>query len=131
MKTRTGFVSNSSSSSFIVAVKRHAEKCPTCGRGNTNFLDEVEGANHINDDSYVSERSAIGVAMLFVAVGASGEFAEKKKEIIEKLKQYDTPEWELASIGISYHDKELKDMFFAGLKNGTIVQILDESEIYQ
>jgi hypothetical protein len=127
MKTRTGFVSNSSSSSFIVAVKRKAEKCPTCGRGDTNFLDEIEGAT--SDDSYVSDRGSVDVAVLLFATILSDESPEKKREIREKLKKYDTPEWELASIGISYHDKELQDRLFSGLKTGTIVEILNEEDM--
>jgi len=38
MKVRTGFVSNSSSSSFIAAVKRKGEPCDKCGRTDPDFL---------------------------------------------------------------------------------------------
>jgi len=38
MKIRTGFISNSSSTSFVVAFKK-PEKCPHCGRGDSNFID--------------------------------------------------------------------------------------------
>ena len=41
MKTRNGFVSNSSSSSFVIAVKRN-DRCVHCGRKDPDFIDEVE-----------------------------------------------------------------------------------------
>lgn len=41
MKIRIGFVSNSSSSSYIAAVKV-GEKCPHCGRSDINLLDLIE-----------------------------------------------------------------------------------------
>jgi hypothetical protein len=39
MKIRNGFVSNSSSSSFIVFVSRNKKPCPTCGHLEKNILD--------------------------------------------------------------------------------------------
>ena len=37
MKVRNGFVSNSSSSSFIIAFKDNAKPCPTCGKIDSNI----------------------------------------------------------------------------------------------
>jgi hypothetical protein len=48
MKIRNGFVSNSSSSSFIVALNPK-EKCPHCGRSSQNILDILESTNGYND----------------------------------------------------------------------------------
>jgi hypothetical protein len=41
MKIRTGFVSNSSSASFVVALRKSAP-CPTCGHKEDDFLKYVE-----------------------------------------------------------------------------------------
>lgn len=44
MKIRSGFVSNSSTTSFIVAINHEklGEKCPHCGRSSPNILDMLE-----------------------------------------------------------------------------------------
>jgi hypothetical protein len=52
MKIRNGFVSNSSSSSFIVALSE-SEPCRYCGRHDTNILDLIESASAYNDDNRV------------------------------------------------------------------------------
>lgn len=53
MKTRNGFVSNSSSSSFLIAVLKDNKPCPHCGRKDLDFLDMVEHSynsnNHVNE----------------------------------------------------------------------------------
>jgi hypothetical protein len=41
MKIRTGFVSNSSSSSYLIKINGVSEPCPTCGRKNINIIDYI------------------------------------------------------------------------------------------
>ena len=57
MKVRNGFVSNSSSSSFVVAYKE-SEKCPYCGRSDPDLrrvLDCAETSNRSDDTKIINE----------------------------------------------------------------------------
>ena len=53
MKIRQGFVSNSSSSSFILLDASNNEKCPTCGRTDFNMITMLENESYKGDDTYL------------------------------------------------------------------------------
>ena len=52
MKRRSGFVSNSSSSSYIIAIKP-GKPCEHCGRSDPDILTAIRQAGDVDDDSRV------------------------------------------------------------------------------
>jgi hypothetical protein len=58
MKTRNGFVSNSSSTSFVIAYK-NGEPCPHCGRSDPDWADFFkEKSETFSDATYLEHRNA-------------------------------------------------------------------------
>ena len=115
MKIRQGFVSNSSSSSFIIAYKK-ADKtpCPTCGRCDLeNFVDTIERSSVNNDDNSVNETGLDDVTYSLEEQlrwredpTSIAEIKLVKKEIKRLVKEG----WEVANISISYHDETLNNL---------------------
>ena len=129
MKTRNGYVSNSSSSSYILLVNRHS-KCDCCGvkfgevfwtlleRNNYSSGDDTEldavGYNNImqkHDDTYIGEHFK--------------EELLKAMEPYKDMKEEGPYELKLIEASISYHDEVTENILQAGLKSGAIKMVLN------
>ena len=100
MKTRHGFVSNSSSSSFVVAFKKDKAHCEHCGRSAYPLLEAIEHANDYNDDNVVNAVGEEGV-IYFIESQYYDETAKEAVPIVEEFARDKT--WKLAHISMSYH----------------------------
>lgn len=119
MKIRLGFVSNSSSSSFIIAFKKPSEKpCPTCGHKDVSIVDLI---NTTNDGE--SEVGGIGYKEVLRYMNESywgdstqNEFLNVRKEMLKLKKEG----YDFAELAVSYHNETLNEL----LNNHSGVKIL-------
>jgi len=118
MKQRNGFVSNSSSSSFVIAIKKDGEACPHCGRSDPSILDAINQQENYSDETCVDGMGIDAVLEFADQLSEYGENTETER-IKKEVAKYDD-EWELAIISISYHDPLIKIMLQNAEKAGTI-----------
>lgn len=128
MKIRNGFVSNSSSSSFIIAYKE-SEVCPTCGNKAGDFLEALRSSLDRNDDngiyceSYTEVRDELTCRFNDMIECDSKNAKSLNVElatIIKRMDELKLKGFNFASIGISYHDEILNDL----LQNNKFVEVL-------
>ena len=118
MKTRFGFVSNSSSSSYVVAVFKK-DKCPHCGRTDPNFLDIVEaiGARSSGESecTQLHERGTKEIERYLVEGLKMDEWRLPEEiteweDVLVVSKKAEKKGYEVARIEISYHDNASIEM---------------------
>ena len=82
MKTRSGFVSNSSSSSFIIAYKENIKPCPTCGHVDSDVATLKTIIKHSDESCWEDQKPA---ELLKRQVEDYGEENTKMTNKIKKL----------------------------------------------
>jgi len=139
MKKRTGLVSNSSSSSFVIALKKEGriEKCPHCGRGGEYSLFQIlEQSSDIDtqyfagqeetiknlEDRYEKARKRVENKQ---ADHWDIENYNKLEEVIEAAEIKIRYGWEIHSLEISNHDYVAKELLNSLELSGDL-EILNE-----
>jgi hypothetical protein len=119
MKIRENFVSNSSSTSFIIAFK-NSQPCIHCGRKDPNIIKLIKTAEVYSDSNRV-EAMGIDDVKKFI----DNYFDKEYKETIEMIKSVDNykfkKDWELAAIRISRHNEEIREIIDNSISSGNIV----------
>ena len=128
MKLGLGYISNSSSSSFVVAFKKAAmsKPCEHCGRKDPDFLDILQ--NKIDYDSYNTSIAARGYADVVKEIQENWFDSEKKNGHLEELKKYKSKEWETAVIELSYHDATIHKLKNNLVESGAMVIVWNSEE---
>ena len=121
MKIRNCFVSNSSSSSFVIAYKNSTDKCEHCGR--TGGIDlpkilSVEGGDF--DETYVIINGISGVSDRLLEnyqneIGylSKDDIEERKEEFIKyasdvsKISEWSKKGYNIIWLNISYSDEKM------------------------
>jgi hypothetical protein len=123
MKTRLGFVSNSSSSSYLVAIRKNPI-CSCCGRGAPDF-DEV--VNSMKSDARSSavvagkDQVASFFASDIVLAKSPEELGRINVDLREVNRYLADPEWKVVELNLSYHDESLKKLFSQLVQDGKII----------
>jgi hypothetical protein len=112
MKIHTNFISNSSSTSFLIIYKKpKIEKCSCCKRKFEDFLDLVEKRHIDNEDNEVLAKGYKDVEIYafdnYFYDGNEEEF-HKLNELIKNNKNQN-----LAFVEISNHETELREKLFS------------------
>jgi hypothetical protein len=130
MKTRTGFVSNSSSSSFIILVNKNKDVCSHCGRRDPEILDIIENAGgDCCDDTQLRARGADAIERYYSDNDwYTDEEKEENAKLLSLLKAAEAKgDKEAAFIRVSYHDETTRSFMDSMVKNGTL-QIMQDNE---
>jgi len=129
MKIRSGFVSNSSSSSFLVVFPQ-PEKCEHCGRSNLDVFDIIESKEKDSYGRTCIEASNFEetVSMLkeWFEIGTKYEDSQAKRQYEKYKKKLDTYKekgYNIAIVEINDHDDKTRTLID---KNSFYMENLDE-----
>jgi hypothetical protein len=122
MKIRNGFVSNSSSSSFIIRIKGAGSKCVHCGRGDVPFL-ELLGSSKGGDSENTLMASGKGAIIEYLTFDWC-KSAEGMKTIKKLMKDIPSEELYMISLERGYPmETGIRDGTFGNIE---IIQFLGE-----
>lgn len=128
MKTRESLVSNSSSTSFIIAY-RVSEPCKCCGRKDLDIIDKIHNLNCYDDRNEVFQ---VGIGDIIKNVLTWDFDSDRKEEILKKLDDFARSEnMEKMNIfhgSISDHEYEFKESIYNMIAHDGAIMIYNKGE---
>lgn len=103
MKIRNGFVSNSSSSSFVLGIRGN-EPCPHCGRRSLDVVGLIERGSSNGETSLVASDYDEVVAY----IKEDGFIVDELDKITKYHQKH--PDAQIVYAWISYHDETLNEL---------------------
>jgi hypothetical protein len=125
MKLRTSFVSNSSSSSFIVAIKNGNEVCPTCHRKISLFSEMLErtGYGYSCETEIKRLADVIEEKKRDIEYDSPEDWIEFLKEQLVAIEKYKNEGYEIVAFRLDDHDTVMREQIESEVKLGKIVVI--------
>ena len=121
MKTRSGFVSNSSSSSFIIAFRKGEEFIDF-----TDMLYDLECSDHTEDthSGSVGKREVVERFEEGWFNGNVNEVVDDKgqtySDVYTNIFAVDEDDWEIMDFQLAYSDRSLRQIMAYAAKNGDL-----------
>ena len=142
MKIRNGFVSNSSSTSFVIAFKNEEpKKCPTCGRTDpytNNIIYEIENScntdtmvEHYTTDEIISDlENNIENNKEYLGKYPESDYLRddinEMEQLITKIEEKESEGYEVMRVSISNHSNILNTLNNS-INSGAII-VLDRED---
>ena len=130
MKVRNGYVSNSSSSSFIVSYDPNAKEILKSKNGTEiiycpqDLIDEIDAKYEIHSESTMMERKGSAAIYEYAKEWWDEDSLKELKEFLDK-----NPEHHKAEFQIEYGDTRLKRMLINLMKMGLMDVFADEYDL--
>jgi len=106
VKIRTNFISNSSSTSYIIAIGPES-KCPSCGRSDIDIVRLIECAKSYNYEE--TEIKATGKKEVLDYINDGWYDSETKDKMLLKVREVDDNK-DIVLLSISYHNPVLNSI---------------------
>jgi len=122
MKMRVGFVSNSSSSSFVLALSPAvAEPCPHCKR-KSHLLEAFSNNNGWEDTCITSEDLN---HIIHYVEGMSDQYAGSNygQKVLDAIGLLHGEGWQIMLVELSYHDYNARNLLDEEIENGNAKMI--------
>ena len=122
MKTRSGFVSNSSSTSFVIALAPDiSTPCPHCGR--RSVLREAFADADMYSDTGI-DSDDLGHIVRTIGECDYPGVMERVRKALDEVGLLHGQGWEILQVRLSYHDHRTRDLLAEEAKRGAVKEII-------